>query len=271
VGSIEPVTNHLPRDDTDALFVPRGGDLVPTEFAVGPWTPDALHGSAIAALFAAVLDKPDRTVARITMDLCAAVRGTPLRLQVEDLDGGRRVQRRAAVLRDGERTVARASALHVAQPASDDDPSAHAPEELWAVPPKPLVPLPESRAGWPGFESRAMALHTQRGQDVAFEGWFRLLVPAVAGQPLSGLQLAFAAADYSSAGTAVMLSLKKWSFMSLDLTVNMTRQSVGDWVGVRANESTLGTRGVAVAASVLHDEEGVFGRCTQTQVVQRIA
>jgi Thioesterase-like superfamily len=67
-----------------------------------------------------------------------------------------------------------------------------------------------------------------------------------------------------------MLSLKKWSFMSLDLTVNMTRPAIGDWVGVRADKSTLGD-GIGVAASELHDEKGAFGRCTQTQLVQRIA
>jgi len=263
---------HDLRGDVPALFVPEGPDLVPTVLAVGPWRPDALHGAAVAALFAAALDHPDTTVARITMDLAAAVRLSPLRLELEDLGGGRRVQRRAAVLHDGDRTVARASALYVASPPpegpSGTDGGGHPPSVL--APPRPLALLPESRAGWPGFENRAMALHTQRGQDVAFEGWFQLLAPAIAGKPVTGLQLAIAAADYSSGGTAVRLSLKKWSFVSLDLTVNLTRRTVGEWVGLRADESTLDEGGVGIAASVLHDEKGVFGRCTQTQLVQRI-
>ncbi len=263
------------RDDIDALFVPEGTGLVPTVMAVGPWRPDALHGAAVAALFAAALDREDTTVARITMDLGAAVRLGPLRLELEDLGGGRRVQRRRAVLHDSERAVARASALYVASSSTEHPGGTAAANPRSATdptaPPKPLALLPESRAGWPGFENRAMALHTQRGEDVAFEGWFQLLAPAIAGRPMTGLQLALSAADYSSGGTAVVLSLKKWSFMSLDLTVNLTRQAVGDWVGLRADKSTLGNRGIGIAASVLHDESGVFGHCTQTQLVQRIA
>jgi hypothetical protein len=268
-------TAHQPREDIRALFVPEGADLVPTVFAVGPWRRDALHGAAVAALFAAALDRPDTTVARITLDLVAAVRLVPLRLELKDPVGGRRVQRRVAVLREGERAVARASALYVAHPPDgrpvDSHDREHPPSALALPPPKPLDPLPESRAGWPGFESRAMALHTQRGETVAFEGWFRLRTPAIAGQSVTGLQLALAAADYSSGGTAVMLSLRKWSFMSLDLTVNLTRPNVGDWVGLRADKSSLGERGIGVAVSVLHDEGGVFGHCTQTQLVQRIS
>lgn len=263
------MTDEL-RDDVHAIFVPDGPDFVPTVFAVGPWRPDAAHGAAIAALFAAVLDHPDAIVARITVDLAAAVRLNPLRMELEDRGGGRRVQRRSAVLHDGGRVLARAAALHVLRPSDPRGDALEEPGQPVAAPPEPLVPLPESRAGWPGFESHALALHTQRGEDVAFEGWFRLLMPAIAGQPVTGLQRALAAADYSSAGTFVMLSLNKWSFMSLDLTVNMTRPTSGDWVGVRADKSTLGD-GVAVAASELHDEKGVFGRCTQTQLVRRIA
>jgi Acyl-CoA thioesterase N-terminal domain len=261
-----------PRDDTSALFVPDGSHLAPTVLAVGPWRPDALHGAAVAALFAAALGREDMTVARLTMDLGTAVRLRPLRLEIEDLGGGRRVQRRSAVLHDGERPVARATALYVAGLA-DRNPDDGRSLPPVTPPPQQLALLPESRAGWPGFENRAMALHTQRGDDVAFEGWFRLLAPAIAGQPMTGLQLAAASADYSSGGTAVMLSLKKWSFMSLDLTVNLTREAAGDWVGLRAGKSTmgaLGDGGIAVAASVLHDERGAFGHCTQTQLVQRI-
>ena len=102
-----------PRLDVPALFIPEGGRLVPSAFAVGPWRPDALHGGAVAALFAAALGFENRALARITVDLLAAVRLRPLRLEVSDEGGGRKVQRRSAVLWDEERAVARASALYV--------------------------------------------------------------------------------------------------------------------------------------------------------------
>lgn len=47
-------------------------------------------------------------------------------------------------------------------------------------------------AGWVGFENQALALHTEAEGRSLFRGWFRLLVPAIAGQPVTGLQVALA-------------------------------------------------------------------------------
>jgi hypothetical protein len=259
-------SDQTPRLDVAALFFPEGGRLVPSAFAVGPWRPDALHGGAVAALFAAALELEDRALARITVDLMAAVRLRPLRLEVNDESGGRKVQRRSAVLWDEERAVARASALYVT-PVHQDLPPA---DEEVVVPPGDLAPLPESRAGWPGFESLAMALHTVGLGKTTTSGWFRLLVPAIAGEPMTGLQSALAAADYTSGGTARLLSLKKWMFMSLDLTVSLVRKPEGDWIGLNGDRSTLGEEGVGVAAALLYDASGSFGRCMQTQLLQSL-
>ncbi len=251
-------------DDVPALFIPEGDHLVPTTYAVGPWRPDAVHGAATAALFAAGLDREGGTVARITLDMLASVPLRPLRLDVSDEVGGRTVQRRTAALRAGERVVAQAHALYVTGPPVELPPAGGD----VIGPPEDLTPLPEARTGWPGFESRAIALHTRRAGESAVQGWFRLLVPAVAGRPVSGLQMALAAADYTSSGTAMVLSLKRFTFMSVDLTVNLVRRPVGDWVGLEAGRAVLGDVGTGVAASSLHDEQGMFGRCTQTQVVR---
>ena len=255
-----------PRDDISALFVPDGNDVVPTTFAVGPWRPDAVHGSAVAALFAASLDEPGATVARITMDLLGAVPLRPLQLTVTEVEGGRRVRRREALLQHGQRAVARAVALLVADSADLDLPQS---DEFAALdpPPKDLSLLPASRAGWAGFESQSMALQTSREGSQTMVGWFRLLHPAIAGQSLTGLQMALAAADYTSGGTAVVLPLKRWTFVSTDLTVNLARKPMGDWIGLKAR-SRLGTTGIGIATSVLHDAAGGLGHCTQTQFIE---
>jgi Thioesterase-like superfamily len=99
-------------------------------------------------------------------------------------------------------------------------------------------------------------------------GWFRLLHPAIAGQPLTGLQMAIAAADYTSGGTALVLSWKQWTFASTDLTVNLTRRPTGDWIGLAA-KSTVGLGGIGVATGVLHDSVGEVAHCTQTQFIEQ--
>jgi hypothetical protein len=255
-----------PRSDVEALFVPEGDLLVPTVFAVGPWRPDALHGSAVAALMASALDKPECTVARITVDLLGAVPLRPLRLDPGEEQGGRRVQRRTVVLSDARRPLARATAVYVAH--SSVATPGNVLSDLEG--PDDLSLLPESRAGWPGFESRAMALRTERTDEGTMRGWFRLQVPTVAGQPMTSIESAVAAADYTSGGTNLILSLKKWMFMSVDLTVSFVRRPVGDWVGLEAPASLLGELGVGIASAVMKDCEGLFARVAQTQLIHAI-
>ena len=266
------------RSDVHALFVEDGASVVPTTYAVGPWRRDTLHGSAVAALFGSVLDRDDATVARVTVDILSSLELGPLRLTTTDEEGGRRVRRRTAVLHGRDRPVARATALYIFKsPESAQAPQNTAvPEARDAArtsagpPPQPLAPLPEARAGWPGFESWAMALHTTRSEHGEMLGWFQLLVPALVGHRMTGLPAALAAADYTSGATYMVLSLKRWTFMSTDLTLNLVRPPVGEWLGLTAGPALIGAGGVGLAAGVLHDGSGTFARCSQTQFIQPI-
>jgi len=254
-------------DEEPALFVPDGENLRPTSFAVGPWRPDALHGAAVAALFGAVLDRDDRTVARVTVDITATVPFQPLRLDVVSLEGGRRVQRQSATLSTDDRIVARATALYVVK--SDLE----LPTSASEAPPPPasdLSLLPETRAGWIGFESRAMELHTVGDADRSMLGWFGLRTPVLVDRPLTGLPRVLAAADYTSGVMSRRLSMKRWTFASLDLTVNLTRLPEGEWVGVRADRAVVGDDGTAVSGSTLFDQRGDIGLCTETHFVQAL-
>jgi hypothetical protein len=255
-----------PGADVRALFVPEGELLLPTEMAIGPWRADALHGSAVAALMASALDDPDRTLARLTVDLFGSVPLLPLQLTLGDGQSGRKVQRRSATLSVDGRTLARAEALYLSRPEIETPATA----PVGAEPPGDLIPLPETRAGWRGFESAAMALQTERTEEGHMRGWFRLLVPPVAGEPLTPVQSAVAAADYTSGGTSLILSLKKWVFMSVDLTVNFSRRPLGDWIGLESPPSLLGPSGVGIASAVLHDQDGWFARVSQTQLIQKL-
>ncbi len=266
------------RGDVPALFVEDGASLVPTTYAVGPWRRDTLHGSAVAALFGSVLDRDDSTVARVTVDILSSLKFGPLQLTTTEEEGGRRVRRRTAVLHGRDRPVARATALYIAKSpesaGASESAAAHESDDAVratvAPSPRSLVPLSEARAGWPGFESWAMALHTTRSERGEMLGWFQLLVPALVGHRATGLPAALAAADYTSGATHMVLSLKRWTFMSTDLTVNLVRPPVGEWLGLTAGPALVGAGGVGLAAGVLHDVSGTFARCSQTQFIQPI-
>ena len=56
-------------------------------------------------------------------------------------------------------------------------------------------------------------------------------------------------------------------FLNPDLTVNLHRLPVGEWVCIDA-VTRLGSEGVGLAESLLFDEQGPIGRATQSLLVE---
>lgn len=256
-----------------ALFEPAGDLLVPTTAALGPWRPDGLHGGAVAGLLARGLDRDGCVLARMTMDLLGRVPKAPLRL----LDGARwasrRIQRQTVELWAGDRIVAKAEGLFLPDQSIDVPDSA---EEPLPGPPDGGETDPRleqaaivKRVGYPSFVSHAVAMRvttTMVNQRTMPVTWLNLLVPVVSGEPLTGVQRAVVAADYANGGFANM-SFKRWSFMSLDLTVQLVRTPVGPWIGVACDPLAQDT-GVGLGDAELHDSRGRIGRATTTLLIE---
>lgn len=256
-----------------ALFEPDGDLIVPTTAAVGPWRPDSLHGGAVCALLAGTLEREGFEVARITMDLLGRVPLAPLRLVEGPEWSSRRVQRQAVELWAADRMVARAEALRlpVRLVAIPDQPG----ERLASPPPVELVKTDRERSaildqiGFPNFTSDAVVM--QAGPTVGARPghalhWIKLLLPVVAGKPLSGLERIAVAADYGTLGFR-SLPFTEWSFASLDLTVQVTRPPVGPWIGI-VSDPLAQQSGVGLADAELHDGDGRFGRSMATLLIE---
>ena len=65
-----------------------------------------------------------------------------------------------------------------------------------------------------------------------------------------------------------MLDFRDWTFLNADLTVNFSREPVGDWILVDA-ESRIGADGAGLAMARLADAHGYFGRAVQSLVIER--
>jgi hypothetical protein len=126
------------------------------------------------------------------------------------------------------------------------------------------------RVGYPSFVSEAVATRRQRLDPTrphAFAYWLRLLLPAVVGEDVSPIQRVCAAADYANGGFT-NLSFEEWSFVSLDLTVQLVRSPVGDWVAV-TNDSLAESTGVGLGDAELYDIAGRIGRATASLLVEK--
>jgi hypothetical protein len=65
-----------------------------------------------------------------------------------------------------------------------------------------------------------------------------------------------------------VLDPKEWSFINGDVTLNLARLPVGEWILVNV-ETSLGRDGVGVASARLADATGYFGRAAQSLIVER--
>jgi len=257
----------------DAIFRVDGSRVWTSPLAGGPWDPRAQHGSPPAALIAWIAETMPAPVpmhvARLTIDLMRPVPVGPLTFSSAIVREGRKIQLcDIRLFADGVEVV-RASVLKIRIIANDIPDAA-------ATPPLD-VPPPDQCAEDAGDPQRnaflaTMTMRPAFGRFIA-QGpaaiWFRANLPLVEGQPLSPLLRAVIASDFCN-GTSPTLDFAQWTFINADLTINLARQPVGDWILVNA-ESYSGPEGAGLSIARLADATGYFGRAIQTLVVERRA
>ena len=267
------MTGPPPTADVEALFVPDGDLLVPTELARGPWSPDALHGGPVAAVVARSVAATAGTddgmqLVRLTLDLLRPVGTDPLAVTSTVVRGGRRVQVVDTVVVQGGVEVAWARGLRLRTDptlppvAAVEDPTS---------PAGPAEGVLLSSAGAPyrafhtaGVEARFVAgRFTHPGPATA---WIRLQVPVVAGEEPAPDQRAVAASDFGN-GISAELDFRKDLFVNPDLTVSLDRLPEGEWVCLDAR-TRFGAPGIGLAESSLWDVRGRIGRAVQLLVVE---
>src|ERR1700759_25023 len=254
-----------------AIFRVDGGRVEVGPNAAGPWAPRMQHGSAPAGLVVWAAEKlptpaPMR-VARVTVDLTRPVPLKTLAIETEVLREGRKIQLCAVRVRaDGVLTVS-ATVLRVKLQTDDVPPDAGGP----AV----SLPGPDQSPEDPAQFSNSpfvtgMQLRAARGTfGVRGPGaiWYRVQRPFVEGTAVSQAMRAVIAADFCN-GTSAALDFRDWTFLNADLTVSMTREPIGEWVLLDA-ENWVGPEGAGLAMARLADTSGYFGRCVQSLVIEK--
>ncbi len=279
----------------ESVFLPAGeGIFEPTEHARGPWDPRALHGGAPAALMTAELERmqpgAELPIARLSFEFLRPVPLAALELRTRITRPGRRVQALEADLLAGDQLVCRARALRIL-PVPDELPArAH---ELLRERAAPALPGPQDAhevrfalddLERKSFAATAMEMRFVRGRPLkgglpevgvssthtpvgAAAVWMRLRHPLLPGEPVSSLARVPAAADFGN-GVAALLPFDEYLFINADLSIDLDRRPVGEWVALDSR-TLLHPDGIGWAESVLHDECGPLGVARQALVVQR--
>ena len=255
-----------------------------TELARGPWDPDALHGGPPAALVAGALEDAVGAFARdeLTGDDGDTVGFFPARFTAELLRPvplgeltvattlrrpGRKICIADATLTGADGKVCLAATLATIRRQPFDQPRSDE-----------VVTPPPASGGWgvriaetehvmfarEGVEHRVVA---GRFEDPGpATDWIRVAVPMVDGRDPTPLERVIAAADFGN-GVSKWFEMSEALFLNPDLTVNLHRLPVGEWVCIDA-VTRIGTEGIGLAESLLFDDEGPIGRATQSLLVE---
>jgi hypothetical protein len=241
----------------------------------GPWHPDHQHAGPPCALVCGEIERAASAhglahVGRLTANLLRPVplAGT-LRVEVRDDYVGRNAGHFSARLLAGDREIARFTALALRE-ADVPVPPGTAGHPPPAPPRQPLecpvatMPVFDDGIGYHRLiENRIAAGELFRGPTAA---WFRLLHPIVDGEAPSAYQRVAVAAD-SGNGISAVLDFSRYLFVNCDLTINLLRRPVGEWILLDAR-TLLGGNGGGLAESTLYDETGLVGRATQSLAVR---
>jgi hypothetical protein len=252
----------------------EGSIAHPQPCAAGPWDPGMQHGGAVASLIAWAAERiPARTpmqVVRMTFDFLRPIPVAPLEIRTEVTREGRKIQACNVTLSHEGVTCVRATVLRVRQ-AEMALPEHVLDEQV-------ILPGPEQ-----GRESKiTFSSHEQFATTVSLRSvrgsfgepgpgalWFRAQVPIVANEPITPLMRAAMTGDFCN-GVSAVLDFDAWTFINADLTINLARLPVGEWILLDA-QTWLGEHGAGLAFARLGDERGYFGRAIQSLVIERRA
>ena len=247
----------------------EGASYRPSSLTRGPWHPDHQHAGPPIALMCRAIEhaalKAGLThLSRLTANLLRPVPIRDLTVEVATHYVGRNAGHFSARLIVDDKEVGHVTAL--AQRENDvklpDDLPGHPLPYAPQTPddsPAAIFPFAGKHVGY------ADLVDTRAARGNIFKGpcaiWFRLRHPLLENEEPSVYQRVAVAAD-SGNGISAILDFARYSFVNVDLTINLLRKPVGEWICLDAR-TRLGPNGCGLAESMLYDVHGLIGMATQ--------
>lgn len=269
--------DRLPEDlaEAEAYYVldARDGDTAryrSTVHAQGAWNPGEQHMAPATGLLVHELERfqarEGLRIVRVSLDILGLIPGGGFTVTTRMVRPGRRIELIEATLEAHGRTSIVARAWRLA--TGDTSAVAHVQE--------PSIPGPEKcverelSARWPGGYIASL---TGLGDPASGGGqgmaWLSNDLEMVDGEETTPLVRLLGMVDTAN-GVAARLDPRAWAFPNVDLQIHLFRAPIGRRLGLRVLQS-VGEDGVGLTSSVLHDEQGPFGRAEQILTVREQA
>ncbi len=262
-----------------SLFVEENGYYMPTENAASPWGAITLHGGASAGLMTSLLEDQFPTdtmqLARLTVDLFRPVPMAALEPRSRIIRDGKRIKVIELSLFHDNQEICRSNAL-ILEKQSIELP-AHA--QLAERPPQKIadafaqdevigINAINKAAGVtypPGLHTliplKPIFLNMGVGRGCS---WVRLPLQVREGLANSPLVTVATLSDFSNGFAQLYLSPEQ-GFINADITLNLHRMPVNDWIAIDALTRAQ-PQGISMVEAVLYDQHGMIGRVSQSNM-----
>jgi acyl-CoA thioesterase len=238
----------------EAYFERRGDVVVGRPHAASVWAPNMLGGRQLSGLVAWVAERDHGDAAfipsRLTVDMFRPAPLGPLTVKSELIREGGRIRVCDVFISSDEKLICRGNVVFL---RSSEDP----PGTVWEPTPWD-VPHPDdlsSESDWPRSAGDVRVLSTWDGREQR-RLWFRETGELVEGVAVTPFVRVATVADI--ANPMGNMSERGLGYINADLTVNLARLPVGEWIGCETSFHTHDA-GVAVGGIALYDTTGRLG------------
>lgn len=247
-----------------------------TVHAQGAWNDNEQHMGPATGILCAEIEqfhpRPEMRIGRISLDIFGMIHFGTVEVFTRIIRAGRTIEliesemmcqgKACVVARAWRMITSDTSTVHGLE---DSEHEAH-PESL---------PNWSGMAHWGGGFINSIVTHAhpdrRAGKGIV---WANTPVDMVEGQPTSDFVKLMGLVDIAN-GTVPRIQQDtsqgqvEWLFPNLDLQIHMHRLPQGQWLGLETVQQ-IGTDGIGLTSSVLHDVHGVFGRSEQILTVRKV-
>ncbi|MGG5171399.1 thioesterase family protein [Pseudarthrobacter sp. J1738] len=237
----------------------------------GAWNPHEQHMAPASGLLAEALlrhePREDLRMARISYEILGLIPGGEFHLETTTLRPGKTIELIQAEMIANGRTAIRATAWRM----MTSDTSEVAAVEDTTMAPRSECEVWDGSTVWPGgyIQSLEMAVAPNH-RPGSGQVWIKPGYPLTDAADSTDLARLIGLVDTSNGIAArVAPGENTYAFPNLDLQIHMYRIPEGEWLGLD-NSVTFGTDGIGLTSTVLHDEQGPFGRSEQILTVRKV-
>jgi hypothetical protein len=257
---------------TDAYYRRLGPEAFePTIHVQGAWNDHEQHMAPVSGLLAHALERhaprEELRLARVSYDILGLIPLEATTVRTRTVRPGRTIELVEAVASAGGREVVRARAWRLARQETAEVAGGLPPP----LPPRErCLPFGASDLWVGGYIASIEVLRGPGAEPGRGQAWLRTRLPLVAGEAVSPAAAFLGLVDTAN-GLNVRADPRAWAFPNVDLSVHLFRSPQGGpgrWVGFDTLV-TLGTDGVGLTSTTLHDERGPVGRAEQILTVRR--